>query len=48
MIIPTQDETYNHNENGCLYGQADGPDDFFTECECHYDELDSIIGCFEE
>lgn len=25
----------------CMYGRPDGPDDFYTECDC-YDELQEI------
>lgn len=28
------DELKKHVENGCNYGQADGPDDVIKECEC--------------
>jgi hypothetical protein len=24
----------SHLQNGCRYGQPDGPDDFYTECDC--------------
>ena len=27
-----------HIENGCSYGQPDGPDDYFKDCDCPEDE----------
>ncbi|KKK50912.1 hypothetical protein LCGC14_3120290 [marine sediment metagenome] len=30
-----------HIENGCSYGQADGPDDNISECECLNENFES-------
>ena len=29
-----EEEVMYHSKNGCSYGQPDGPDDYFKDCDC--------------
>lgn len=49
-ILELYEEVFQH-ESGCSYGQPDGPDDFFKDCDCiEYGEEENALftWCLEQ